>query len=82
MPSLILDHGILAKDVPGITFMEFWTCEFSKVVVVTLDHEERCQAKDTADSGCAHVRCGWRAVELNKGINFTGSCRRWGAGRG
>lgn len=51
VPSLILGHDVLANDVPGVTFMEFWTCEFSKVVVVTLDHEERCQAKDAAGVG-------------------------------
>lgn len=81
MPSLILGHGVLANDVAGVT-LEFWTCEFSKVVVVTLDHEERCQAKDAAGGGCAHVRRGWRAVGLNKDINFTGRCTRGDTGRG
>lgn len=58
MPGLILGHGILTKDVPGITFMAFlemWGC---KVVVVILDYKEKFQAEGTADSACAPVSRG------------------------
>lgn len=29
--GLVLGNGILTKNLPGIVFMEFWTCEFSKL---------------------------------------------------